>query len=91
MAVVATNFLKNKNIHVNIKFSAHDTSLEQPSSGILKIKRLKIQIIQSFGSNKTKGPKQDSKNKVVSYHFTGHKPRQILVFIEDESLNNIGK
>jgi hypothetical protein len=38
---------------------------------MLKIKRLKIQIIQSFGSNKTKGPKQDSKNKVVSYHFTG--------------------
>ena len=29
--------------------SAHDTFLEQPSSGTLKIKRLECQIIQSFG------------------------------------------
>ena len=28
--------------------SAHDTFLEQPSSGMLKIKRLECQITQSF-------------------------------------------
>ena len=37
----------NKN--VDIKFSAHDTFLEQPLSGALKIERLDSQIIYHYG------------------------------------------
>ena len=33
---------------------------------MLKIERLESQIILIFGSNKTKGPKQDSKNRLRS-------------------------
>ena len=43
---------------VDIKFSAHDTFLEKPSSGTLKIERLESGIIKNFGSNKTKRPKK---------------------------------
>ena len=48
----------NKN--VDIKFSAHNAFLEQPSSGTFNDKRLESQIIWSFGSNKTKGHQQNS-------------------------------
>ena len=54
----------NKN--VDIKFSAHEAFLEWSSSGTLKIERLESQIIYSFGSNKTKGPKRDSQNQLRS-------------------------
>jgi hypothetical protein len=43
--VLPTNFyfwLDNKN--VDIKFNAHDASLEQPPPGMLKIERLESQI-----------------------------------------------
>ena len=36
-------YSSNKNLH--IKFSAHDASLQLPSSGTLKIERLTIRII----------------------------------------------
>jgi hypothetical protein len=45
----------NKN--VDIKFSAHDMFLEQPSSGTLEIEKLESQIIKGLGTNKICGPK----------------------------------
>jgi hypothetical protein len=33
---------------------------------MLRIERLESQTIQSFGNNKTKGPKQDSQNRLRS-------------------------
>jgi hypothetical protein len=39
--------------NVDVKFRVHDTFLEQPLSGTLKIDRLESQIIKDFGSNKT--------------------------------------
>jgi hypothetical protein len=46
--------------NVDIKLSARDTFLELPSSDTFKIERLENQLIQSFGSNKTKRSKQVS-------------------------------
>jgi hypothetical protein len=37
--------MKSMNKNVDIKFSAHDAFLEEPSSGTLKIERLGSQII----------------------------------------------
>ena len=49
-------YLINKNKNVDIKFSAHDALLEQPSSGTLKAKILESQIIfKSLGARKPKG------------------------------------
>ena len=63
----------NKN--VDIKLSAHDTFLEQPSSGTLKIEKLENQIIKKiFGSNKTKESKQDSQNLLKSPMPEGGEP-----------------
>ena len=39
------NKTKQNKKHVDIKFSAHDTFLEQPPSGTLEIERLESQII----------------------------------------------
>jgi len=44
-----------KKNNVDIKFSAHSTFLELPSSGMLKIERLESQII--LGAIKPKCPK----------------------------------
>jgi len=41
-------FSLTKNKNVDIKFSAHDTFLEEPSLGTLKIERLESQIILKF-------------------------------------------
>ena len=41
--------------------------LEKPSSGTLIIERLESQIISCFGSNKTKGPMQDSQTRCDVY------------------------
>jgi hypothetical protein len=62
----------NKN--VDIKLSARDAFLEQPSSGTLKIERLESQMIKSFGSNKTKGRKQDSQHRPRSNMPEGVEP-----------------
>jgi len=49
-------FLKFRNKNIDIKFSVHDTFLESPSSGMLKVERLKNQIIlKSLRAIKPKG------------------------------------
>jgi hypothetical protein len=64
---------ENKN--VDVKFSAHDTFLELPSSGTLKIERLESQIIKVLGANKlNKGPKHDSQNRLSSPMSEGGEP-----------------
>jgi hypothetical protein len=60
------NFRIDKN--VDIKFSAHafpDT---------LKMEKLESQLIECFGSNKTKEPKQDSQNHLRSSMPEGGEP-----------------
>jgi hypothetical protein len=42
---IASNNLSFQNKNVGIKFSAHDTFLDYPSSGTLKVERLENQII----------------------------------------------
>jgi len=41
---------------------------------MLKIERLESQAIYSFGSDKTKGPKQDSQNQLRSLMLEGGEP-----------------
>ena len=62
--------------NVDIKFSAHDAFLELPSSGKAQYRNIgKPNHIKVFGSNKTKGPKQDSKNQPLrSYMPEGGEP-----------------
>ena len=63
----------NKN--VDIKISAHDVSLEYPSSGTLKVKIYESCITKKdFGSKKTKGPKQDIQSRLRSSMHDGRQP-----------------
>jgi hypothetical protein len=49
---------RNKNIYVDIKSSAHDSFLEEPSSGKFKVERLESQIISKvLGISKPKPAK----------------------------------
>jgi hypothetical protein len=41
---------------------------------MLKIERLESQIIESFGSSTSKGPKQDAQNRLRSPMHEGGKP-----------------
>jgi hypothetical protein len=65
----------NKN--VDIKCSAHDAFLELPSSSKAQYRNIrKPNNIKVFGNNKTKGPKQDSKNQPLrSYMPQGGEPK----------------
>ena len=66
-----TSYIYNKN--VDIKFSAHDAFLENPSTGTLQIEILDCKIIYSFGSNKTKCVNEDNQYRLRSPMHEGGK------------------
>ena len=52
---IRINIQSECNENVDIKFSAHDSFLEQPSSGTLNVERLESQIILKVLGSKPKG------------------------------------
>ena len=71
---MALRFEQMMNKNVNIKISAHGAFLDYPSAGTLKIERLENQKPLNFGSNKAKGPKQDSQIQLRSPMPDGGEP-----------------
>ena len=82
--------------YVEITFRAHDTFLDSPLSGTLKVEILWNQIIlkKNIGSNKTRGLKQDSQtlkqnqkhinvNGIVSLLFRADVSKLRLVQMEN--------
>lgn len=60
---------------IDIKFSAHDEFRESSSSGKSHCRKIgNSSNLTNFGNNKTKGPKEDSKNQLRSHMPAGGYP-----------------
>jgi hypothetical protein len=58
---IKTNYIYSRNKDVEIKFSAHDTILEEPSSGTLKAKPSESHILMYLRARQLKGPRRMAK------------------------------